>query len=171
MRRCVQYHRYPNSQKYLSGNHRNFSTNYRRNGPVIVQCIAVRPCCNLNLPGIPWKSKLCIHNDTPQPMRFETKVHLETSAEKYMLLTVNNDGWDSGLRVCTPDFGMKFLAATKQKACSSMGDVPYCLTRSSIKCQGHRGKKITNFNLNWAFPDCNYSWIHQWLWYNAQSLM
>ena len=41
------------------------------------------------------------------------------------------------------------------KAWSSIEEVPYCFSRSSIKCQGHTGQKITDFDLNWTFPDCN----------------
>ena len=33
--------------------------------------------------------------------------------------------------------------------------MPYCFARSSITFQGHRGQKIADFDLNWAFPDCN----------------
>ena len=32
------------------------------------------------------------------------------------------------------------------KACRSIGDVPYCFWRSSIKYQGHTGRKISNLN-------------------------
>ena len=32
---------------------------------------------------------------------------------------------------------------------------PYCFSRSCVKFQGHTGQKITDFDLNWAFPDCN----------------
>ena len=39
---------------------------------------------------------------------------------------------------------------------SNPSDLP--CSRSSIKFQGHVGqKKITNFDPNWAFPDCNSS--------------
>ena len=38
-------------------------------------------------------------------------------------------------------------------AWNSKGEMPYCLPRSSIKFQGHRGQNITNFDPNWAFPD------------------
>ena len=41
------------------------------------------------------------------------------------------------------------------KAWSSMEEMPYCFSRSSIKFQGHRGQKIANFHPNWAFPDSN----------------
>ena len=41
------------------------------------------------------------------------------------------------------------------KAWSSIEEVPYCFSRSSIKFQGHTGQKITDFDLNWTFPDCN----------------
>ena len=43
------------------------------------------------------------------------------------------------------------------KAWSSIEEVPYCFLRSSIKFQGHTGKKIANFDPNWVFPDCNSS--------------
>ena len=44
------------------------------------------------------------------------------------------------------------------KAWSSIEEVPYCFSRSSVKFQGHtaRRKKI-EFEPNWAFPDCNSS--------------
>ena len=43
------------------------------------------------------------------------------------------------------------------KAWSSIEEVPYCLSRSSIKFQGHTRQKIANFDPNWAFLDCNCS--------------
>ena len=43
------------------------------------------------------------------------------------------------------------------KAWSSIEEVPYCLSRSSVKFQGHTGRKISNFDPNWAFLDCNCS--------------
>ena len=44
-----------------------------------------------------------------------------------------------------------------QKACCSLGEVPYCLSRSTIKFQGHTAKKIGY--LHTITP----VWIHQWL--------
>ena len=44
------------------------------------------------------------------------------------------------------------------KAWSSIEEVPYCSSRSSIKFQGHTGQKIANFKPNWVFLDCNCSW-------------
>ena len=41
------------------------------------------------------------------------------------------------------------------KAWSSIEEVPYCFSRSSIKFQGHTGQKNANFDPNWAFPDRN----------------
>ena len=35
-------------------------------------------------------------------------------------------------------------------------EVPYC-SRSSVKFQGHTALKIVEFDLDWAFPDCNSS--------------
>ena len=35
--------------------------------------------------------------------------------------------------------------------------MPYCFPRSYIKFQGHTGQNITDFDPNWAFPDCNSS--------------
>ena len=43
------------------------------------------------------------------------------------------------------------------KAWRSVEEVPYCFLRSSIKFQGHTGQKITNFDSNWTFLDCNTS--------------
>ena len=33
----------------------------------------------------------------------------------------------------------------------------YCFSRSSVKFQGHTALKIVEFDLDWAFPDCNSS--------------
>ena len=43
------------------------------------------------------------------------------------------------------------------KAWSSIEEVPYCFSRSSVKFQGHTALKIVQFDPNWAFPDCNSS--------------
>ena len=43
------------------------------------------------------------------------------------------------------------------KAWSSVEEVPYCFSRSSIKFQGHTALKITEFDPDWASPDCNSS--------------
>ena len=43
------------------------------------------------------------------------------------------------------------------KAWSYIEEVPYCFSMSYIKLQGHTIKKIVDFDLNWAFPDCNSS--------------
>ena len=43
------------------------------------------------------------------------------------------------------------------KAWSSIGEMHYCFSGSSIKFQGHMWQKITIFFTNCAFPDCNSS--------------
>ena len=43
------------------------------------------------------------------------------------------------------------------KAWSKIEEVPYSFSRPSIKFQGHTGQNISNFDPNWAFPDCNFS--------------
>ena len=43
------------------------------------------------------------------------------------------------------------------RARSSIGEVPYCFSRSSVKFQGHTALKIVEFDPKWAFPDCNSS--------------
>ena len=48
-------------------------------------------------------------------------------------------------------------------AWSSIGDLPYCFSRLSVKFQGHRGQKIADFDPNWVFPAVSPVWIHQWL--------
>ena len=42
-----------------------------------------------------------------------------------------------------------------QKAWGSIEEVPYCFLMSSVKFQGYMRQKVTNFDPNWAFPDCN----------------
>ena len=44
-----------------------------------------------------------------------------------------------------------------QKAWSSIEEVPYCFSRSSVKFQGHTVLKIVEFDPNWTFPACNSS--------------
>ena len=43
------------------------------------------------------------------------------------------------------------------RAWSSIVEVPYCFSRSYVKFQGQTALKIVEFDLNWAFPDCNSS--------------
>ena len=43
------------------------------------------------------------------------------------------------------------------KGWSSIEEVPYCFSRSSVKFQGHIALKIVEFDSNWALPDCNSS--------------
>ena len=43
------------------------------------------------------------------------------------------------------------------KAWSSIEEVPYCFSRSSVKFQGQTALKIVEFDPKWAFPDCNSS--------------
>ena len=43
------------------------------------------------------------------------------------------------------------------RARSSIVEVAYCFSRSSVKFQGHTALKIVEFDPKWAFPDCNSS--------------
>ena len=43
------------------------------------------------------------------------------------------------------------------KAWSSIEEVPYCFSRSSVKFQGHTTLKVIEFDPDWVFPDCNSS--------------
>ena len=43
------------------------------------------------------------------------------------------------------------------RAWSSVVEVPYCLSRSYLKFQGHTALKIVEFDPNWPFPDCSSS--------------
>ena len=43
------------------------------------------------------------------------------------------------------------------RAWSSIVEVPYCFSKSSVKFQSHTALKIVVFDPNWAFPDCNSS--------------
>ena len=45
------------------------------------------------------------------------------------------------------------------KAWSSIEEVPYCFSRSSVEFQGHTALKIIELDPNWAFLDCNSSLI------------
>ena len=43
------------------------------------------------------------------------------------------------------------------RARSSIVEVAYCFSRSSVKFQSHTALKIVEFDPKWAFPDCNSS--------------
>ena len=43
------------------------------------------------------------------------------------------------------------------RAWSSIVEVPYCFSRSSVKFQGHTALKIVEFDPIWVFPDSNSS--------------
>ena len=43
------------------------------------------------------------------------------------------------------------------KSWRNIEEVPYCFSRSSVKFQGHTRQNIADFDLNWAFSDCNLS--------------
>ena len=55
---------------------------------------------------------------------------------------------------------------------SSIEEVPYSFSRSSIKFQGHTGQKNRRF-FTWIerFRTVTPVWIYQWIWNDAQSLM
>ena len=56
-----------------------------------------------------------------------------------------------------PDCDLNFLFTggyeMMHKAESSIEEVLYYISRSSIKFQGHTSQKILDFDLNWSFPD------------------
>ena len=59
-----------------------------------------------------------------------------------------------------PDCTSSLNAPMATKWCrarSSIVEVPYCFSRSSVKFQGHTALKIVEFDPKWAFPDCNSS--------------
>ena len=60
-----------------------------------------------------------------------------------------------------PDCNSRLSSPMATKWCTKLvvtqKKVPYCLSRSSVKFQGHTVQKITDFDPNWAFPDCNFS--------------
>ena len=58
---------------------------------------------------------------------------------------------------CISSFGITDASEMMHKAWSSIEEVPYCLSRSSVKFQGHTALKFVEFDPNWAFPDCNSS--------------
>ena len=43
------------------------------------------------------------------------------------------------------------------KAWSSIVEMPYCFSRSSVKFQGRTALKFVKLDPNWTFPDCNSS--------------
>ena len=56
------------------------------------------------------------------------------------------------------------------KSWSSIEEVPYCFSRSSVKFQGHKGQ--ISLILSWieCFRTVTPVWIHLWLWNDLQSL-
>ena len=60
-----------------------------------------------------------------------------------------------------PDCNSSLNSPMATKWCTNLGssieEVPYCFSKSSIKFQGNTALKIVDFDPNWAFPDCNSS--------------
>ena len=56
------------------------------------------------------------------------------------------------------------------KAWSSIEEVPYCFSRSSVKFQGHTALKIVKFDPICRFRTVTQVWIHQWVRNDPQSL-
>ena len=56
------------------------------------------------------------------------------------------------------------------KAWCCLEEVPYCFSRSYVKCQGHTAKKSSILTQIRRFQTVTPVWIHQWLWNDAQSL-
>ena len=57
------------------------------------------------------------------------------------------------------------------RAWSSIGEVPYCFSQSSVKFQVHRRQKLLILTRIDCFRIVTPVWIHPWLWNDAQSLM
>ena len=56
------------------------------------------------------------------------------------------------------------------KAWSSIEEVSYCFSRSSVKFQGHMGQKTSILTQIGCFRTVTLVWIHWWLWNDAESL-
>ena len=55
-----------------------------------------------------------------------------------------------------PECNSSLNSPKARKCCTKLEtakEMPYCFPRSSIKFQGHTVQSITDFDLNWAFPD------------------
>ena len=57
------------------------------------------------------------------------------------------------------------------KAWCSIEEVLCCFPRSSIKFQGHKGKKSPISTRIERFQSVTSAWIHRWIWNDTQSLM
>ena len=55
------------------------------------------------------------------------------------------------------------------KAWSSIEEVPYCFSRSSVKFQGHTVLRSSNLTQIGSFGTVTPVWIHRWLWNVTQS--
>ena len=53
------------------------------------------------------------------------------------------------------------------KAWCYLGEVPFCISRSSIKFQGHTAPKMVDFDTQIVTP----IWIHQWIQNHTQSII
>ena len=107
----------------------------------------VFPNCNSSL-NSPMASKLCIKLEVALkrcPIVFQG----HTSNVKVTRLTKLSNLTQIGcFRTVTPVWNM-------HKAWSSIEEMPYCFSRSSVKFQGHTALKIVEFDPDWSFPDCN----------------
>ena len=78
--------------------------------------------------------------------------------------TNNRQFWPKlGIYGLHPQFEFTDGYKMMHRASHNIKEMPYCCSRSSVKCQGHAGQNVY-FDSNWVFPDCNASLVHGLLW-------
>ena len=82
----------------------------------------------------------------------KSDVHAKGQRSKVKVTEVNTQLWGVDLQ-----FEFTYGNEIMHTAESSIEEVPYCFSRSSVKFQGHTALKIVEYDPDWAFPDCNSS--------------
>ena len=85
--------------------------------------------------------------NSPMATKWCTQLEVAPEEDPYFFFKV----------ICQLQFEFTNGYEMMHKAWSSIEEVPYCFSRSSIKYPGHTALKIVEFDPNWMFPDCNSS--------------
>ena len=97
--------------------------------------------------------------------RSSVKLHIHTTKE-----IVDFDPYIERFRTVTP-VRIDRCYEMMHKAWSSIEEVPYRFSRSSVKVRGHAAKKKSSIRTQIGrFQSVTLDWIHQWLWNDTQSL-
>ena len=113
-------------------------------------CLSVTPFWLCSHHRIIMKFSGVITND-------QSKVHAKGQGQRSKVKVTEVTTELNRFRTVTPVNEFTYDDEMMHIAWCCLEEVPYCFSRSSLKFQGHPALKIVEFDLDWAFLDCNSS--------------